>query len=398
MLTFGIIEEGKIPHDERVPFTPRQCAVLQQQFPCQVIVQSSAVRRIPDQEYTAAGIEVRDDVQDCDVLMGVKEVPIDRLIPEKTYLFFSHTIKKQPYNKRLLQEVLKRKIRLIDYECLVDERDFRIIGFGRFAGLVGTYNGFRMIGQKTGEFDILKAHDCHDQQEMYDELKKVKTNKLRICLTGMGRVAHGALEILEKLGIRKVNPQEFLEEKFDEAVYADLDVTDYNKRHDGAPGSLDDLIHHPEAYISDFQRFLSCTDLYIACHFWDRRAPKLITPEDLNHPGFSIRYIADISCDINGPIATTLRASTIDDPFYGVNPQNLAETDFRDPNAIAVMAVDNLPCELPRDASEDFGKQLLKGVMPAFFDGDTRRILEKGTIAIDGRLMPRFEYLSDYTQ
>lgn len=395
-LKIALIEEGKVPADERIAFTPDQCVLIQNTFPCQVFVQRSRVRRIKDEEYEKAGITLTDDVSHCDVLFGIKEIPNDRLLEGKTYVFFSHTIKKQPHNRKLLQKVLEKNIQLIDYECMTNDKGFRLLGFGKYAGIVGTYNGLRMIGLKKGLYDLKKAHDCADQNELHRELKKVKLPALKICLTGMGRVASGALEILRELNIRQVDVSTYLNETFEEAVFVQLDVTDYNRRKDGKTGEMMEFFRQPELYVSDFQRFYRETDFYITCHFWDPKSPLIYTKEQMAFPDFKIKFVSDISCDIPGPVASTIRTSTISDPFYGVDRKSGKEVDFKNPQAISVMAVDNLPCELPVDASRDFGEQLIQQVLPSFFNGDEGGMLKRATIAINGELTDKFKYLQDY--
>jgi hypothetical protein len=395
-LKIGILEEGKIPADERVAFTPLQCKEILSTYNCEIYLQRSKVRRIPDSEYVEAGLNLVNDVSHCDVFFGIKEVPKVRLIRGKTYFFFSHTIKKQTHNRELLQKLLEKKIRMIDYECLTDERHLRVLGFGRFAGLVGAYNGLRMIGMKKALFRLKKAHDCKDQMEMHEEIKKVKLPPIKICMTGKGRVSSGALEILREANIREVSIQEYLNDTFNEAVFVQLDVTDYNRKKDGSEGEMFEFFNHPDLYEANFMRFAACTDFYIASHFWDSKAPRFYSKEDMASADFRITYIADISCDIDGPLASTLRSSTIEDPFYGVNKQRAVEVDFMEKDCIAVMAVDNLPCELPVDASKDFGEQLMKHVVPRLFGQDEGNMLKRATMVQDGKLMPDFQYLQDF--
>lgn len=395
-LKIALLQEGKTPADERVAFTPEQCLLLMKSYPCEVFVQRSHARRIKDEDYAAVGITLVDDVSDCDVLFGIKEVPKDQLLSGKTYVFFSHTIKKQPHNQKLIQKVLEHKVKLVDYECMTNEKGFRLLGFGKYAGIVGTYNGLRMIGKKKRLFDLQKAHDCADQNELHRELKKVKLPAMKICLTGMGRVASEALEILKELNIKQVDVNAFLNESFNEAVFTQLDVTDYNRRKDGTKGEMMEFFREPEKYVSDFQRFYNVSDFYITCHFWDPRSPFIFTKEQMKSDDFKIRFVSDISCDIPGPVASTIRTSTIKDPFYGVDRMTGLETDFNNSEAIAVMAVDNLPCELPVNASRDFGEQLIQQVIPSFFNGDKDGILNRATIAENGELTEKFSYLKDY--
>jgi len=253
-----------------------------------------------------------------------------------------------------------------------------------------------MIGSKENTFHLKKAIDCVDQEEMYNELKKVNIPPMKICITGRGRVAGGAIEILERLSIRKVNIEEYLNESFNEHVYVRLAVTDYNRRKDEKEGVINEFFQNPEPYESNFEKFSKVTDFYIACHYWDSRAPFIFTKKDLAADNFNIRYISDISCDIDGPVASTIRPSTIKNPFYGMDKKTGKEVAFENIDSLAVMAVDNLPCELPIDASNDFGEQLLNYAIPALFNDDADQILERATIAENGKLTKRFSYLENY--
>ena len=399
MTKFALIKERKTPPDRRVVFSPEKLKDAVKQFPeARFLVESSDIRVFSDEEYRQAGFEVTKDISSCDVMLGVKEVPLPHLIPGKKYFFFSHTIKKQPYNRDLLREILKKNIELYDHEVIINESGGRLIGFGRYAGLVGAYNGFRGIGLKNGIFELPKAESLPDLNAMLAELDKVSIPALKIVLTGSGKVAHGAREILDHLEINKVEVDEFLNGNFEGPVYCHIDVLDYNQRKDGSQGSNSDFYRHPELYESNFKRFTQKADFFIAGHFYGEGAPVFFSTEDAKSPNFKIKYIADISCDIAGPIASTIRPSTIAEPFYGYDPQEEREVDFREERAIMVMAVDNLPCELPRDASEGFGEMFLSIVLPAFFNGDEEGILERARMTKAGKLTPRFEYLKDYVK
>ncbi|GAB4138378.1 MAG: NAD(P)-dependent oxidoreductase [Bacteroidia bacterium] len=396
-MKIGILREGKMPRDKRVPFTPAQCVILQREFGIEVLVQPSDWRSFSDEEYRAAGIQLQEDLSSCDVLMGIKEVPHLQLIPGKKYFFFSHTIKKQPHNKKLMLELMARNIQMIDYECLTDPDFNRIIGFGHYAGIVGAYNGIRGYGLRFGLFDLKPAWKCHDMIELKEELKKVKLPNMKMIVTGNGRVANGAIELLGLLHIRRVTPYEFTHYSFREAVYTQLHSYDYNESQTGAPWDRERFYKHPEEFRSTFAKFTNNCDLLIHCSFWDPRAPKLFEKEDMNSPEFRISVIADVTCDINGSIPSTTKPSSITEPFYGYNPQT--EKDTENPfgnDVITVMAVDNLPCELPRDASESFGKELIEKVIPALMGDDKTGLIDRGSICKDGHLMPRFEYLKDY--
>jgi saccharopine dehydrogenase (NAD+, L-lysine forming) len=396
----GLIKEGKKPIDGRVALCPEQAALLQIIFPnVDVYCQSSDIRCFTDEEYVNSGIKVVPQVNHCDVLLGIKEVPVEELIPEKTYMFFSHTIKKQPYNRFLLQEILRKKIRLIDYECLRNPRGDRIVGFGRFAGIVGAYNGILTYGLKNGYFNLRRAKDCHDYAELKEEYPKIKLPPIKLMLTGSGRVAGGAIEVLEEIGLRKVWPKDIVNKEFDVPVYAQLFTRDYHYPKNGGKFNVRDFYKRPDLYYSDFKKYLPYIDLFIAGSYWDPLGPALFSVEDMKKEDLKLKVIADITCDIDGSIPSTKKASTIDDPFYDYNPfQDSVEKAFSHNRHISVMAIDNLPAELPRDASHEFGQTLLSSVLPYLLDGDEFGIIEKATIAENGELTKYFFYLKDFVE
>ncbi len=397
MIKFALIKERKTPPDRRVVFSPEMLKRTRENFPeAHFKIESSNIRIFSDQQYRDAGFEVSEDVSDCDVLLGVKEVPIPALIPHKKYFFFSHTIKKQPYNRDLLREILKNDIELYDHEVIMNEKGRRLIGFGRYAGLVGTYNGMRAIGLKEKIYNLPKAEKLPDLKAMLSELTKIKIPAYKIVLTGSGKVAHGAREILDHMKIKKVSANDFLKKEYHQPVYTKIDVLDYAKRKDGSQGEVNEFFHHPEKYESDFFKFATAADMFIAGHFYGQGAPVFFTAEDAKKDNFRIKYVADISCDIAGPIASTIRPSTIAEPLYGYDPQSASEVDFREKDSICVMAVDNLPCELPKDASEGFGEMFLNSVIPAFFNGDKEGILQRARMTKGGKLTEGFKYLEDY--
>lgn len=398
-IILGIVREGKIPPDKRVPLTPEQCVKLQTIYPhVKVIVQPSPIRAFLDHEYADLGIEMKEDLSECHILMGVKEVNIEDLIPNKKYIFFSHTFKKQPYNRELLKAILDKQIQLIDYEVLKDKNDRRIIGFGRYAGIVGAYNGFLTFGLKHNLYSLKPANLCANRKEVEEELKKVVLPKnMKLVLSGYGRVGHGAREILELLPVKEVSPEEFLTQDFNEPVFAHLEVEDYYRAKDRSPFEKEVFYKNPELFVSTFNRYLSKTDMYIPCHYWSAKADFIFTREDLKAENIRLSVVADISCDIDGPVACTIRPSTISDPIYGYDPILETETDFRAENAIAVMAVDNLPCELPLDASDNFGSELIREVFPALLKEDKDGVIERGSeTTLTGELSSYFSYLDAY--
>lgn len=397
MKKIGIIKEGKIPIDRRVPLTPQQAKQVQENFDVEVVVQSSDIRCFTDDDYRNAGLSIVESVDDCDIILGVKEVPIEKLIPHKTHFFFSHTIKKQAYNRKLLKAILDKKIKLIDWETLTNENGNRIIAFGRWAGIVGAYNGLWTYGKRYNLFNLRRAHECFDYEDLKNEYNKIELPNIKIALTGGGRVTKGAMEVLLGAGISQVTPHEFLTQRFDEPVFTQLNSRDYNKRKDGAEFHRNEFYANPELYDGDFLKYAKVTDVLIACAFWDPAAPVLFHREDIIKDDFDIRIIADITCDIEGSIPSTKRSSTIDDPIYDYNPSDdEVEQALTDEGNITVMAVDNLPCELPRDASESFGNELVNNVIPHLLGGDERGIIQRATITDAGHLTERYGYLQNY--
>jgi saccharopine dehydrogenase (NAD+, L-lysine-forming) len=395
----GIIREGKVPADFRVPLTPDQCERIQSEYPqVEIVVQPSPIRSFSDNQYTEKGIIVHEDLSACDLIMGVKEVPVSALIPNKRFMFFSHTIKKQSYNKKLLQEILAKKIQLIDYEVLKNKVGKRLIGFGRYAGIVGCYNGFRAFGLKNNLYTLKKATECHDRKELEEELKKViLPPNTKVVATGFGRVGFGAREILHLLPIMEVAPNEYLSKEFNQAVFTHLEVGDYYAHNEGNEFDKKEFYTNPTNFKSILPTYIDQSDMYVACHFWSNKSPNLLTKEDLQKENLRLKVVADISCDIAGPIASTLRPSTIADPIYGYNPKTAEETDYRQDGTITVMAVDNLPCELPKDASEDFGNDFIQFILPTFFNGDPDNIIGRGSeTTLDGKLTDGFAYLQEY--
>ena len=396
-MTFAIIKERKNPPDRRVVFSPEHLAEARTQFPdATFIVESSDIRIFPDEAYRKLGFEVLEDVAHADVMIGVKEVPIENLIPNKKYFYFSHTIKKQPYNKKLLVAMLEKNIEMFDHETIIKKNTARLIGFGRYAGLVGAYNGFRALGLRDNLFNLPKVETLADLDAVKSELDKITIPNIKILLSGTGKVAYGAKEILDHLGIKQISDAMYLTSQFSEPVYVMADVMEYAKRKDGKVGDKYKFYKDPSGYESNFMPYAKETDYFIAGHFYGNNAPYLFTREDAKHPDFKINLVADISCDIDGPVASTIRPSTIEDPFYGYDPKTEKEVAYNAKGAITVMAVDNLPCELPKDASEGFGETFLEHVIPSFFNNDEREILKRAKMTENGQLTKRFSYLQDY--
>ncbi len=396
-MKIGLIRERKTPPDQRVALSPEQCALVKRQFPVELVVEPSLIRSFQDEEYRAAGVELTDDLSDCDLLLGIKEIPVDALIPGKTYCIFSHTIKKQAYNRKLLQAVVQKGIRLIDYEVMTDDEGKRLIAFGRFAGMVGAHNGVMTYGMRTGLFLLprMKSFKCYaDAVQFYTTMT---WPPFKTVLTGTGRVSSGAAQVLRDMGIREVSPEAFLTENSDHAVFTQLSSPDYVARKDGKPFEKKDFYTHPGEFVSAFEPYFKSADLMINGIFWEKGSPAFFSVPDMQRPDFRIRVIADVTCDMapDSSIPSTIRASTIADPVFGFDPFTGREATPFQEQVVDMMAIDNLPSELPRDASESFGERFIRYVLPEFFKAESQ-MLERATVAENGRLGKHFEYLQGY--
>jgi saccharopine dehydrogenase (NAD+, L-lysine forming) len=397
MTKIGLIREGKIPADSRVALTPAQCKWIRQNHPeVKVIVQHSDVRCFTDKEYLAAGVEVKEDISECDIMLGIKEVPVEMLIEGKTYLFFSHTKKLQPYNQKLLQKIIAKNITLIDYECLEHEDGARIIGFGFFAGIVGAHNGIMAYGTRTGTFHLDRVNSGKNLQHLIHTYFGLKLPAVKIAVTGSGRVAHGVLEIMNLMGIHEVEAEDFLEKEYVYPVYVHLKGADLYVRKTDGKYSRADFHEHPENYVCTFKQYISATDILMNGIYWEQKIPRLFDMEDLKNPNFRIKTIADITDDFGGSVPCNIGDSTIAEPIYGVDKNTFIRTAPYLPNSIDIMAVGNLPNELPRDASRYFGEQLIKHVFTDLFSGEETRLINHAAIVKNGKLNVGYEYMQEY--
>lgn len=396
MLQIGLIREGKIPQDNRVALTPAHCKWLHMNFDdVKVVVQHSENRCYTDKEYERAGVEVKEDISDCNLLLGIKEVPVDMLLEGKRYMFFSHTKKLQPGNQKLFKALLDKKITLIDYECLEHEDGTRIIGFGFFAGIVGAHNGMMAYGKRTGTFKLQRVGSVNSFQKLIHTYFGLKLPNIKIAVTGTGRVAHGVLEIMNLMGIHEVEPEDYVENEFTYPVYVHLKGIDLYAHKETGKYNRSDFHANPQDYNCRFTNYLAHTDILMNGIYWEKNIPRLFEMEDLHRENFRIQTIADITDDKNGSIPCNLGDSTIDDPVYGVDRKSFEQTAPYLPGSVDVMAVGNLPNELPRDASRYFGEQLIKYVLNDIRQGGSKTI-EQATMADAGNITPSFEYMKEY--
>ena len=396
-MKLGLIREEKIPRDKRVALIPEQCkSMLLEHAGLSIFVQPSVHRCFEDSAYVLAGAILKEDLSECDVLLGIKEVPPQFLIPNKTYCFFSHTIKKQAYNKKMLQEVLKRNISLMDYECMVWKGGGRVIGFGRFAGIVGAHNAIWTYANKSRKFSVPRAYQVDNLDELLKAFQGLSLPAVKIAVLGDGRVAHGAMELIEKIGVREVTSRAFIRDTFDVPVYVHLRIDHLYESKDHKPFDKAYFYHSPEQYFSVFYQYFQSTDILINAIYWDENIPVHFTLDQMKSPDFNIQVIADITCDILGSIPCTVESTTIDNPVYGWDSQNELKTEPFLVETVDMMTIGNLPCELPKDASEEFGELFCKYILPAFVNNDSEGILKRATITEAGQLTPSFNYLNDY--
>jgi alanine dehydrogenase len=398
MIKIGLIKEGKVPADNRVALTPAQCKWIHKNSEeVEIIAQSSSVRCFTDREYETAGVKVKEDISDCDILMGIKEIPGDQLIPDKTYLFFSHTKKKQPQNQKMLQAILAKRITLIDYECLEHEDGQRIIGFGFFAGVVGAHNGMMAYGNRTGLYKLDRVYKQRSFRELIHTYFGMRLPNVKITVTGSGRVAHGILEIMNLMGIHEVEPEDYLVRRFAYPVYTQLKGADLYEKKDGSRYKRLEFHEHPDLYKCQFIPYAEQTDILLNGVYWDQNVPRLFEKEDIAADTFIIRAIADITDDKGGSVPINLGDQTIEEPVYGIDRTTLEKTQPYLQNSIDIMAVGNLPNELPRDASRYFGEQLIKYVLEDLVANGSS-IIEKATMVKDGKLTGPYQYLKEYSE
>lgn len=396
MIRIGIIREGKVPSDNRVALTPAQCKWLQENYPgCKIIVQPSETRCFSDREYSLAGIELSDSLENCDILLGIKEVPPGQILHQKKYLFFSHTCKKQPHNQKLLQTILRKNCTLIDYECLRHEDGQRIIGFGFFAGIVGAHNGVMAYGNRTGAYHLKRVYKQKDFKSLIHTYFGLKLPNIKIAVTGSGRVAHGIVEIMNLMGVIEVEKEEYLSREFAYPVYVQLKGADLYRHQLTGRYNRDHFHANPQEYESLFPAYTAQTDVLMNGVYWEQNVPRLFEKEAIQNPSFRIVTIADITDDCNGSVPINAGDQTIEDPIYGIDRNSFEKTAPYLPNSIDVMAVGNLPNELPRDASKYFGEQLIKHVLPDLLHGSSD-VLERATIVDKGKLANDYQYLHAY--
>ena len=406
-IILSIIREARAD-ENRTPLIPSQISNLLDKFSnLKIIIQPSKNRCFKDEDYLKAGAEITDDLSNADIIFGVKEVEISKLFENKTYLFFSHTSKVRQYinkatqdkaiiyKKELLREVIKKNVTLIDYENIrsISGEAYRYLGFGRFAGIVGCYNTLNLYLKLQNKRLLPRAFEINSYEKIKELISNQTFNRLKILQTGRGNVAKGSMEVLKLANIKQISIKDYLNKKYDEAVFCNISTREYIERIDGKNFSYQDLYLNPHGYRSKIKSFLVDTDILICGHYWDLRFPKFFSSNQINEFK-NLKIVGDITCDINGAIPTTIRSTSIAKPYYSIDINSMKEINLGN-KGIAVMAVDNLPSELPRDSSEEFGDNLISEVLPYLIDKDDGRI-NRATTASNGKFCSPFNYLKEF--
>ena len=400
LTNIGIVRESR-NDEKRTPLVPEHIKKYKESNPnINFIIQPSKNRCFSDEEYELSGAIINENLNECSIIFGVKEIDSNILINNRTYLFFSHTFKinKQQKNieknkKDLLLSILNKKITLIDYENIRGKNGTRCLGFGRFAGIVGCYNTLNLLLKVHGKQSLASAYKINDYERLVLNLKNLYFPKTKILVTGDGRVAKGVIELLNQTNIKAVSKKDFLEKKFDQPIFCNLETKDYVTNNSSTNFNLEHFINNPQDYSSSALQYLKETNILISAHYWDPSSPKIFENEDLKDLQ-NLKIVGDITCDINGSVPTTIRSTTIEEPNYWIERYNLKEIDENN-DGIAVMAVDNLPSELPRDSSTEFSEGIINEVLPFLLKEDDGRILN-GTITTDGSFLEKYNYLNDY--
>jgi alanine dehydrogenase len=431
----GIRHEDRYAMERRAPLTPRHVERLIRNKKLDIIVQYSEKRVFTEEEYVKAGAKMARDLKKCGVIFGVKEMPISFFEEDKTYVFFSHVIKGQPYNMPMLKKMMEMRCNLIDYEKIVDEQSKRLIFFGRYAGLSGMINSLWSLGLRLKEAGLKTPFQHIKQAHTYASLEDAKKaisavgqeiaenglpEELRpftVAFTGYGNVSGGAQEILGLLPIKEISPEKLLALKrrsrlpnnlIYKVVFKEQDLVEHIEPE--TEFDLQDYYTNPQDYRSVFDKYVPYMDMLINCIYWDSRYPRLIT-KDYMQKLFAkgtprLKVIGDISCDVNGSVEFTEKATEIEDPIFVYHPETREYEMGHKGDGILVMAVDILPSELPRDSSNGFADVLINFVKPIadcdfnedFEDLDLPRPIKKGLILHKGKFTPDFEYLEEFVK
>lgn len=427
----AIRREDKNQWERRAPLTPEHIREFKEKYGIKTIVQPSKIRVFTDEEYRCAGAEINEDISRAGVVFAIKEIP-DRLFEKgKAYVFFSHTIKGQPYNMPMLKKMIDRQCTLIDYERIVNEKNQRLIFFGRFAGIAGMFETLFAYGQKMKQLGfqtpferVKQPYRYHSLEEGKKEIKAIgreieenglpaELSPLITGFTGYGNVSKGAQEIFDLLPHETISADKLREEpasisannKLFKVVFYEKDIV---KAKEGS-FELQDYYQHPEKYDSIFENYLPRLGILVNCIYWTEKYPRLVTKDFLKkdilrEPEFKLKVIGDISCDIDGSIEITSKATRPDIPSFTYLPGSDSFEDCIHREGITVMAVDNLPCEFPRESSASFSnllKDLAQGIASADFaapfeDINIAKPAKRAVVLHNGRFTPDYTYMEDF--
>lgn len=418
----GIRKEVKNKWERRVTLTPAAVKELEDNFGIKTLFQLSEKRIFDDQDYIDAGAQAREILDEAEIILAVKEIPIKHILENKIYLFFSHTIKGQPYNMPLLQTLIDKKCTLIDYEPIKDENDRRLVFFGRHAGYAGMINGLFTLGKRlkalgiSNQFEKIKqAKDYPNLDAAKDVIKELgkginfpdQINPLVVGITGYGNVSIGAQKILDLLPVTQIEPNDLLRNELEKnkiykVVFKEEDMVE---KIDSGTFDLEEYYNEPDKYKSKFEQYLPKINLLVNAIYWEEKYPRLVTKEFTSKNKLNnLIAIADLSCDINGSIEMTEKATLSDNPVFIYNPQTDSIIDGFDGEGIALMTVDNLPAEIPVESSEWFSKSLMP-LVPKLFEADYSKSFEElvlspelknACVVYKGKLTPNFKYLEEY--
>lgn len=430
----GIRREDKNQWERRVPLTPRQVRLLREEHQVETHIQPSSIRVFSDNQYRAAGALVTEELTSCPLVFAIKEIPEAFFQEGKTYVFFAHVIKGQKFNMPMLRRMLELGCNLVDYEKMEDADGQRLLFFGPQAGRAGMMDTLWAFGQRlnweglpTAFQELTPAHEYGSLDEAKQALAavgaRIRQEGLPSSLTplvcgfsGYGKVAQGAQEIFDLLPVKELPPEDLV--RFVESGSSStkqLYKVVFHEKHmvrpkaPAPPFELQDYYDHPERYEPQFEQYVPCLTLLMNCIYWDERYPRLVTRPLLRRlfgedgtPPPRLRVIGDVSCDLEGAVECTLRATDPGHPVYVYEPAFDHIRDGVAGNGPVVMAVDNLPCELPLESSTGFGEALAPFV-PALANADFSvafercvlpEAIKKAVIAYHGELTGPFRYLS----
>jgi len=430
----GVRREDKNEWEKRTPITPIDMADLINKENLSFVVQPSDIRIFKDEEFRKAGARVDENLSDCSLVFAVKEIPIKLLEPEKIYVFFSHTIKGQAYNMDLLRRLIELKCSLIDYERILKSSGKRLIFFGRHAGLAGMIDSLNCYGKRLASeglkdnifTEIKQSYQYESLSHAKDAMKKVAremsekgipegAGPLVVGFAGYGNVSLGAQEIIDLLPTESIAPERLADfvstgkydkKKIYKVVFKEQDIA---KQLDPKKAfELQEYFNHPDRYEADFERYLSNLTILMNCIYWDTPYPRFVTKKAIanlyQNNEVKLKVIGDITCDINGSIEFTSKATSPDNPSYVYEPETDMTIDGVEGRGPVVMAVDNLPCELSKEASETFSKALKPFICATaeadysapFADLKIPEELKRGMVLYKGEFTPDYYYMKEY--